>query len=247
MHKRSDIVYHVPLCSGTLGHTYRHTVNAYMEIDGFSIFNTPCRICISGASGSGKTCLTHNIIDNKDIIFSQPPTAVLYCYNIHQDIFEEIEAKNSSVKFHQGLPSSDTVDQFGKDRGSKLLVLDDLANVAGRSEDIEQLMTQKSHHLNIYVVYITQNIFDKQKNNRTISLQFDYIFLFRNFRDKGQIACLGRQLYPGYNKAFMDAYDWATKEPFAYLMLNLSARNPHEDIRLLTNIFNEDICIFKLM
>ena len=197
-----------------------------MEIEGFHVFNTPCRICISGASGSGKTCLTRNVIDNKDIIFSQSPNTVLYCYNIHQDIFDEIEAKDNSVKFHQGLPSSATIDTLGKGRSSKLLVLDDLANVAGRSDDIELLMTQKSHHLNISVVFITQNIFDKQKNNRTISLQFDYIFLFRNFRDKGQIACLGRQLYPGYNKAFMDAYDRATKEPFSYLMLNLSVRNP---------------------
>ena len=217
-----------------------------MEVNDFVVCRTPARICISGPSNSGKTVLTKNLIDYRSRIFSSEVKDILYCYNIYQPMFETIECENPIVRFHQGLPTADVIDDLGKDRRGVLLILDDLCHKAGSSDDVEILMTQKSHHLNISVIYITQNIFDKRKCNRTISLQFDYIFLFRNFRDKGQISCLGRQLFPGHCKSFLSAYDEAVRKPYGYLLINLSASHPYDDIRLFTNIFDDDVVVFKI-
>jgi hypothetical protein len=46
------------------------------------------------------------------------------------------------------------------------------------------LFTKKSHHRNISVMYIEQNLFHKGKNHRTISLNAHYMVLFKNPRDE---------------------------------------------------------------
>ncbi len=66
--------------------------------------------------------------------------------------------------------------------------------------------------------------------------------LFKNPSDKLQIGCLGKQLYPGKSKFFIDAYDSATAEPYTYLLLDLTQTCP-EEIRLRTNIFPGEVTL----
>jgi hypothetical protein len=49
------------------------------------------------------------------------------------------------------------------------------------------LFTEKSHHRNIIVMYIVQNLFHRGKHHRVISLNAHYMVLFRNPRDVSQI------------------------------------------------------------
>ena len=49
---------------------------------------------------------------------------------------------------------------------------------------------------------MTQNLFYKNKQTRTLSLNSHYIVLFKNARDATQVANLARQMYTG-NSAFM--------------------------------------------
>ena len=51
-----------------------------------------------------------------------------------------------------------------------LVVLDDQMSEAGKLEETSNLFTKWSHHRNITVVYVVQNVFDKGKVDRTISL-----------------------------------------------------------------------------
>ena len=65
-------------------------------------------------------------------------------------------------------------------------------------------------YVTCYLLYICYSCYV----NKCLVAQKCSCSLIRNFRDKGQIACLGRQLYPGYKKAFMDAlYDRALRAP----------------------------------
>ena len=71
---------------------------------------------------------------------------------------------------------------------------------------VVDVFTKISHHRNLSVVYLTQNIFYKNKQTRTLSLNSNYIVLFRNARDATQVSNLARLMYPG-NRAFMiEAY-----------------------------------------
>ena len=57
-----------------------------------------------------------------------------------------------------------------------LLVLDDLMNEADQT--VANLFTKGSHHRNVNVVFLAQNLFSKNKFARTISLNAHYMVLF---------------------------------------------------------------------
>ena len=60
-----------------------------------------------------------------------------------------------------------------------LLVLDDMMG-GNAIQSIVDWFTRKAHHRNTSVIYITQNIFDRAPQNRTISLNVHYLVLFKN-------------------------------------------------------------------
>ena len=83
-----------------------------------------------------------------------------------------------------------------------LIVLDDQMIDASKDKRIENLFTRGSHHRNLSVIYIVQNLFYQEKDSRSISLNSHYLILFKNPRDKLQIVTLPKQMYPGQtNKA----------------------------------------------
>jgi len=72
---------------------------------------------------------------------------------------------------------------------------------------------------------------------RTISLNAQYIILFKNPRDNSQFVHLAKQMYPRNSAYAIEAYTDATREPYGYLLLDL--RNEQdEDLCLWTNIFS---------
>jgi len=64
------------------------------------------------------------------------------------------------------------------------------------STKVSQLFTKGSHHRNISLILITQNLFHQGPSSRDISLNIMYIAVFKNPRDKTQIVHLARQVYP---------------------------------------------------
>ena len=71
---------------------------------------------------------------------------------------------------------------------------------------IAKLFTKKSHHGNLSVVYIVQNLFNHSKEHRTISLNASYLCMTKNVRDASQIVHLAKQLYQNSTKFFQQAY-----------------------------------------
>ena len=120
------------------------------------------------------------------------------------------------VEFNEGLPSLDEFD--GKT--NTLLVIDDLMHEA--NDIVSKLFSRVSHHTNTSVIFITQNIFHSSKETRTITLNAQYLVLFKNVRDKSQIAHLSRQMYPTRSKHMIEAYTDATCEPYSYLFVDLN-------------------------
>ena len=214
-----------------------------MEIANFEPFKSPATIQIVGPTGSGKTQFTKKLIHHKAYMFpKEPPIKIMYCYNIYQDAFEDLE--RVGVALHQGLPTEEFLHEFTTVDQHTLIVLDDLMKQVIQSKHAESWFTQKSHHLNMSVVFISQNLFCK--NTKTISLNCHYLVLFRNFRDGQQINCLARQIYPKNSQQFLTAYQDATSKAYGYLLIDLS---PHSNdiTRLRAHIFPEDrpIIVYK--
>ena len=150
---------------------------------------------------------------------------IVWCYSIYQDIFDEQE----NLEFHEDIPSEAMFD--GKCR--VLLILDDLMSQV--DDRVENIFTKLSHHKSVSVLYLTQNLFFKSKQARTISLNSHYIVVFKNARDAMQISNLARQMYPGNSKFMVEAFKDATSGPYKYILVDMKPYT-EELYRLRTNI-----------
>ena len=209
----------------------------------------PCSsYIISGGTGSGKTRLTYRFLQNlTGMIQDKPVHKVMYCYGVFQPLFDVMTKTIPNFKLHQGLPSTDDIQDFTKDGQHNLIILDDLMHQVAQCSDMVLLFTQGCHHRNLSVIFIVQNIFQSGKYARDIALNTNYIIIFRNMRDASQINHLARQLFPGKSHVFMDIYKDCTRLPYSYLVVDLS---PHSDdrLRLRTQVFPEEYPItYKLL
>ena len=205
-------------------------------------------ICISGQTGSGKTQWVYKFLTNINDMYSKdPPTKILYCYGIHQDLFEQMERSVPHFYSKQGLPTVEELDEFTRDKRHKLIIIDDLMHEVMQNKDMELLFTQGTHHKCVSVILITQNLYPGGKHARTIALNTWYMVLMKNLRDVSQVSILGRQLYPGKSKGFLQAYEDALNcEKYGYFVVDMS---PHAEdrYRLRTRIFpQEDPIIYRL-
>ena len=202
-------------------------------------------ICISGPTNSGKTFWVNNFLRNLSGMFTeQSPQEVLYCYGIWQPLYDAMEKEFDFMKFHEGLPQGEDIDNFSKDLVHKLIILDDLMEDVLKSQDMEMLFIRGCHHKRISCIFITQNIFSQSKHSRTIALNIQYLVLFRNFRDSSQVVNLGKQIFPGKSKILQEAYNDATDKKYGYLLVDMS---PHgeDDYRLRTSIMpGEDTIVY---
>ena len=96
------------------------------------------------------------------------------------------------VDFHEGLPDL----QMFQPSVKTVVVVDDIMVEA--EESVTALFTKGSHHRNVCVVYLAQNLFHKGKDHRTISLNAQYFVLFKNPQDVSQINHIAKQMYPGH-------------------------------------------------
>lgn len=189
----------------------------------------PFTAIVSGPTGCGKTVFTFKFISEAINMISPPPEKIVYCYGEYQPIFNEYP----NVIFNEGLPDIAMFD--GKER--TLLILDDL--MTETNDSVSNIFTKVSHHRNVSVLYLTQNLFYKSKQNRTMSLNAHYIVLFKNPRDAVQVATLARQMYPGQSKFLVEAFKDATEKPFGYLLLDLKP-DTDEKYRVRTCIFPDE-------
>lgn len=154
---------------------------------------------------------------------------MIWCYGVYQKFFDDVK----NVEFCEGLPDIESFD--GKQK--TLLIIDDLMHET--DERVSKIFTRVSHHRNLSVLYLTQNLFYGSKQNRTISLNSHYLVLFKNARDATQISHLASQMYPGKSKFMVEAYRDATAKPFSYLLIDLKP-DTEDRVRLRSNIFPDE-------
>jgi hypothetical protein len=121
-----------------------------------------------------------------------------------------------------------------------LYIIDDLMHDSLNDNRVSGLFTKDSHHSNISVILISQNVFYQSRFSRTISLNAKYIVCFRNLRDRSQFRHLASQVYPENPAALTKVYREATSKPFTYLLLDF-AQETNDLLRFRTNIFPDEI------
>ena len=179
------------------------------------------------------------------------PQRIIYCFSIWQKTFDELLLNIPSIEFKQGLID---VQEIDKDV-LNLVIIDDLMNELKDDATLSEFFTKGSHHRNMSVIFMTQNLFVEGKQMRSVSLNAHYLIVFKNPRDKAQFACLSRQMYPSKQKFLIECFENATQGPYGYIfrgnyciyfiMLKARGLSLHEIIVLFDK---KDLCMndFKM-
>lgn len=197
-------------------------------------FEHPFTAMICGPTSCGKTQFVKKCVQNLNYVCDTRFDRILFYYAEWQPAYAELGA---GVEFKEGLPQS--VDYSSDHDKAKLVIVDDLMRESSNNVMVD-LFTKGSHHKNVSVMYITQNMFHQGSGQRDISLNTNYLVLFKNPRDRAQVQHLARQVYPENPKFLQEIYFDATSRPYGYLLLDLKQTTP-ENCRFRTGIFPDDL------
>lgn len=198
----------------------------------------PANMQIVGPSLSGKTTWLYRLVRDAPIYFRREDGTpcdfkqVVYCYGSPwQPIFERF--KTLGVRFHRGLPDDlDTL--FPPHQRPGLLILDDLMLEAVQSPSVTQLLTRGTHHLDLFAITLTQNLYPGGREQTSQNRNYHYTVLFRNPADTRYVKALGNR-WMGDSQGFWELYKKATERPYGYLLVDNHPRTD-EAIRFRTHL-----------
>ena len=148
------------------------------------LLSHPFSLLVSGGRGVGKTVFTKKLLKHKSSMIENTPQRIIWCYGKHQPLlFEELLKIEPSVEYVEGIPEN--LSSMFDRKIPSLLILDDLMDEGGDSKAVSQLFT-RGRHDNMSVIFLTQNLFHPKQRN--ISLNSDYMVVFKNVRDKSQFT-----------------------------------------------------------
>ena len=206
-------------------------------------FQNPFSMMVTGPSQSGKTEWTSKLLLSP--LIQPPPECILWCFGQWQPLYEELQKRIPYIEFVHGIPDHLHNPQIINAGTRNLIILDDLMTELKCDQRIADLFTKGSHHRNISIVYLTQNVFPQGKACRDIALNTQYLVLFNNPIDRQQVATLARRIYPSTSVTFMKRFAEATSRPYGYLAVDLKSSTSEQD-RLRTNIFeSQDQQVFE--
>jgi hypothetical protein len=208
-------------------------------------FIHPSNIMLAAPSQAGKT---HFLVRALELgMFYPRPTRVVWVYGESQGDHERLDAltaqgKLPKVEFLRNETNyADIIEDFDPNE-TNLLILDDQMNEGkSNSRQFDNIFTKGSHHRNISVVLLIQNVFEK--GFRTISLNAHYIVLFKSPRDQRQVQVLGSQMYPANPNFIRDVYIDATEQPHSYLLLDFHQETPDE-LRVKADVTAKSVRVY---
>lgn len=194
----------------------------------------PSKTLISGPSSAGKTVFVKNFLKYIDELSDTVFDRIMFYYSEWQPAYKEL---GDNIEFHEGLPKSS---DYNDDPRPKLMIIDDLMRESSTGTGgsvVADLFSKGSHHHSLSIMFITQNLF--HRGQREISLNSNYIVVFKNPRDMSQIQFLARQVCPENPLYVKEAYLDATRHAHSYLLFDLCQKTP-DNCRLRACIFPFD-------
>ena len=167
----------------------------------------PFTCLVAGPTGCGKTQLIFKLIENTAQLITPTVHNIVYCYGQWQKDFKKYDNK---VNFHEGLIPREQIFPVNSQESSTqhtLLIIDDLLGKEDTSL-VRDIFIKGSHHNNISVIFVTQNLFLPHKDYRTLSLNTHYLVIFKNPRDMTAV------------------YNRETSDRHSYLLLDFKQSTP---------------------
>ena len=198
-------------------------------------FRHPARIIICGPSNSGKTQLTLRLLNNA--FFENPISKIVWYHGKDQAGHHDFAQRG--IVLRKGLPTNLDKDFPGTTppKKTRILVLDDVAQDATKSQMVYDLFTKDSHHKGITGFLLTQNLYTQGKNAVDISRNASVIIFMIERRN---MEVMRRFLHSCYNKRQVgEIMAWIQREsyerPYSTFTVDLDMETP-ERLRLRLNI-----------
>jgi len=198
----------------------------------FLPFKFPFRILVCGASQTGKSTLIAEIIKRRSESIDPCPQRIIYCAKYKDSVPESIK---NIVEYLNEIPSDDFFLSLNNEVRT-VFILDDFMHEGIQSDAILN-MVLGGRHVNLGIIFLSQNMFAKGKYSRDISLNCNYIIVTKNVRDCTQLGYLSRQVFPKEKNFLPDIFKNFLKQPFPYLLLDLRV-DANDYIRVRTDIFS---------
>ena len=187
---------------------------------------------IYGCTGVGKTHFMLRILKEK--LIEPFPKVITYMFGIRQNFMDSWNKENNNkIEFVEGL-------DFSKVKDDSVLVIDDL--LLSNNKEVAGAFIMASHHRNISVFYLTQNLFPNDPLFRLMSLNSHYFVLFQNPRNQRQVFTLAQQAFTDLS-AFKAAYKSASLMPRGFILLNFNPLLP-EELTIVTDFWSKYISVY---
>ena len=128
----------------------------------------PFTCMVAGPTSCGKTHWVSNLLRFKDIMITPKIEKVIWCYSKWQPTYDKL--KGIVDTFQEGLENLKPDEK----KVNTIVVLDDLQREAQNGQ-VAEIFERGSHHDNMSIIYITQNVFHQGRDTRDISLNTHYI------------------------------------------------------------------------
>ena len=134
-----------------------------------------------GPSFSGKNRWTSDVL-HTSLITPSPQRIV------------EMRKRMSNIEFIKGIAHQLSEETFLDTDKRNLIVFDVMMSEAKCDQRIADLFSKGSHHRNVSVIYLTQNLFPQGKACRDIAFNTQNLVLFNNPIDRQQVATLSKRI-----------------------------------------------------
>ena len=199
-------------------------------------FRCGTNILVYGVSGSGKSHFVMDIIKHR--LITSFPDKVYYFYKVRQPFMDTwVKSKMSpKISFIEDLPTNEL------ENGNCLAIFDDL--LLNNLKTVAELFVYGSHHLNVTVMFLSQNLYPKDEFFRLMSLNSHYMVLFADIRSQRQVNTLANQIFTSEDKMrLVNAFRMAINTPYGFVVLNFVKDVPRE-ITVLTNFWSDTPSVF---
>ena len=136
------------------------------------LLRPPFSMNVSGLTGSGKTYYITKLLRLPQFEGAR----VNLFYGNNQPLYNEMEFASAN----QGLDRLEAVLSELKPQEKNVIIIDDLMQEAGRSEQVRNLVTRDVHHNRFTVILVFQNLLPQYTYSRDLAINVRYSVVFYN-------------------------------------------------------------------